>query len=248
MQLKTPIACGLLGLLSLVSVSQACDFKLNNDPSIANSLSVTIKKVAVEHKKDLDLMVFSMELAGPVKAAVPKPAGQLNGAPVLGYVFPTTLKAADVGFGELEGIVALAITSHPDFDDTPLWDEDANGKYDDDKAIYHVHWVLLGKDERVPGGLSVKEFKKEDKGIVLPPTNPGMPMYMDSPGHGVVERGNTIRAIVPASYLRNKTEFQFDGVACYMQVNTSCMSRPMLGVYEVYSVASKNLSLPYKTK
>lgn len=248
MKLNLVIIAGIVGLASFVNTTLGCDFKLNNDPMLTNSSSVKIKKVAVEYKKDLDLMVFSMELAGPVKNAVPKPAGQLDGAPVLGYVFPTTLKAADVGMGEVEGIVALAITSHPDFDDTPLWDEDANGKYDDDKVIYHVHWVLLGKDERVPGGLSVKEFKKEDKGIVLPPTNPGMPMYMDSPGHGVVERGNTIRAIVPAYYLRNKTEFKFDGVACYMQVNTSCMSRPMLGVYEVYSVASKNLSLPYKTK
>jgi hypothetical protein len=94
----------------------------------------------------------------------------------------------------------------------------------------------------------VKEFKKEDKSVVLPPTNCGMPMYLDAAGHPVVERGNTIRAIVPAYYLRNKTSFSFDGVTCYMQVNTSCMAKPMLGVYEVYSVASKDLSLPYKTR
>lgn len=248
MKVSITIVSAFLGLTLHTNVALACDFKLNHDPRLTNSPSVKIKKVSVEYEKDLDLMVFSMELAGPVKDAVPKPAGQLNGAPVLGYVFPTTLKAADVGMGQAEGIVALAITSHPDFDDTPLWDEDANGRYDDDKAIYHTHWVLLGKDDRVPGGLSVKEFKKEDKGVVLPPTNPGMAMYMDSPGHSVVERGNAIRAIVPAYYLRHKTEFKFDGVACYMQVNTSCMSRPMLGVYEVYSVASKDLSLPFKTK
>jgi hypothetical protein len=179
---------------------------------------------------------------------VPKAIGELNGAPVLAYVFPTSLKAADVGMGDAEGIVALAITSHPDFDDTPLWDENANGRYDDDKVIYHTHWALLAKDDRVPGGLAVKEFKKEDKGVVLPPTNCGMPMYLDAPGHAVVERGNTLRAIVPAYYLHNKTKFKFDGVTCYMQVNTSCMAKPMLGVYEVYSVASKDLSLPYHTK
>lgn len=248
MKLNSIIFAVTISLTSFANFASGCDFKLNSDPDLKNSPSVKIKKVAVEYKKDLELLVFSMELSGPVKDAVPKPVGQLHGAPVLGYVFPTTLRSADVGMGEVEGIVALAITSHPDFDDTPLWDENANGKYDDDKAIYHVHWVLLGKDDRVPGGLSVKEFKKEDKGIVLPPTNPGMPMYMDSPGHGTIERGNTIRAVVPAYYLRNTTEFKFDGVACYMQVNTSCMSRPMLGVYEVYSVASKNLSLPYQTK
>lgn len=238
----------LIGLAAFNTSVFSCDFTLHSDPALTNSPSVKIKNVGVEYKKDLDVLVFSMELAGPVEKAVPKPVGELNGAPVLGYVFPTTLKAEDIGMGKVDGIVALAITSHPDFDDTPLWDENANGNYGDDKVIYHTHWVLLGKDERVPGGLSVKEFKKEDKSVVLPPTNPGMPMYMDSPGHTVVERGNTLRAIVPAYYVRNKTEFKFDGVACYMQVNTSCMSRPMLGVYEVYSVASKDLSLPYKTK
>jgi len=221
---------------------------LNNDPAFAESPSLKIKSVTVEHLKDLDLMVFSMDLAGPAGKAVPKAVGQLNGAPVLAYVFPTTLKAADVGMGNAEGIVALAITSHPDFDDTPLWDEDANGKYDDDKVIYHTHWALLAKDDRVPGGLSVKEFKKEDKSVVLPPTNCGMPMYLDAAGHSVVQRGNTLKAIVPAYYLRNKTSFKFDGVTCYMQVNTSCMAKPMLGVYQVYSVASGNLSLPYATK
>lgn len=39
-----------------------------------------------------------------------------------------------------------------------------------------------------------------------------------------------------------------EGVTCYMQVNTSCMARPMLGVYQVYSVAYKDLSLPFKTR
>ncbi|HEY5751880.1 MAG TPA: hypothetical protein VIT21_01920 [Chthoniobacterales bacterium] len=234
--------------IPFVIPASGCDIKLNNDPQLAKSPSLKIKAVSVEYRDDLDVLVFNMDLHGKAGAAAPKAAGQLDGAPVLAYVFPTTLKASDVNMGNVEGIVALAITSHPDFDDTPLWDENGNGKYDDDKVIYHTHWVLLTKDERVPGGLSVKEFKKEDKTVVLPPTNCGMPMYLDSPGHGVAERGNTIRAIVPASYVRNKTQFKFDGVACYMQVNTSCMARPMLGVYEVYSVASGDLSLPYATK
>ena len=240
------LAVSLAYSLSLIPVS-ACDLKLNNSPALTKSPSLKIKGVAVEYRDELDALVFSMDLEGAAGKAVPKAAGQLDGAPVVAYVFPTNLKASDVNMGKAEGIVALAITSHPDFDDTPLWDENANGIYNDDKVIYHTHWVLLTEDKRVPGGLSVKEFKKEDKAVVLPPTNCGMPMYLDSPGHGVAERGNTIRAIVPASYVRNKTSFKFDGVTCYMQVNTSCMERPMLGVYEVYSIASGNLSLPFKT-
>jgi hypothetical protein len=248
MRFKSLMCSGVVGVLLFQTSAWSCDFKLNNDVAVTNSPSVQIKRVMVKYNEDLGSVVFRMELKGPPSRVIPKPAGNLDGAPVMGYVFPTTLKAVDVGMGNAEGIVALAITSHPDFDDTPLWDEDSNGNYSDDKAIYHTHWVLLAKDDRVPGGLSVKEFKKEEKGIVLPPTNPGMPMYMDSPGHAVVEHGNNIQAVVPAYYMRNETAFSFDGVVCYMQVNTSCMSRPMLGVYAVYSVASNDLSLPFKSK
>lgn len=248
MKYLSRLASLALGSILLATPLFACEFKLNSDPAFAKSPSLKISSVAVDYLSDLDVVVFSMNLEGPAGKTVPKAVGQLDGAPVLAYVFPTSLKAADVGMGDAEGIVALAITSHPDFDDTPLWDEDGNGNYGDDKVIYHTHWALLAKDERVAGGLAVKEFKKDDKTVVLPLTNCGMPMYLDSAGHGVAERGNTIRAIVPASYLRNKTQFNFDGVTCYMQVNTGCMSRPMLGVYEVYSVASGNLSLPYKSK
>ena len=146
-----------------------------------------------------------------------------------------------------DGIVALALTSHPDFDDTPLWDENANTILDDDGIIWHPHWVVLHSDERVPGGLSIKQYDPEDSSVKLPPTNPGMPMYMDSPGYAVITKGNTIKVVVPKFRIANKTDFSFDGVAAYMQVNTSDKSKPLLGVYTVYSVASGDLSLPFKT-
>jgi hypothetical protein len=249
---RTPRAIALLlplfGLVAPASPLAACELKLNHNPAFAKSPSLRIEKVSVTYRDELDLMIFEMDLAGPAGKTVPKAVGQLDGAPVLAYVFPTSLKASDVNMGDAEGIVALAVTSHPDFDDTPLWNEDGNGDFSDDKVIYHTHWALLVKDDRVAGGLSVKEFRKEDKAVVLPPSNCGMPMYLDSPGHAVAVRGATLRVAVPAFYLRNQTSFNFDGVTCYMQINTACMSRPMLGVYEVYSIASKNLSLPYKTK
>lgn len=238
------LGAGIAGLTPL----NACDVVINSEPAFAKSPSLKIKSVGVEYREDLGSLIFTMRLEGPAGGVVPKAAGKLDGAPVLAYVFPTTLKASDVGMGSAEGIVALAITSHPDFDDTPLWDENGNGDYGDDKQIYHTHWALLAKDDRVPGGLAVKEFKKDDKSVVLPPSNCGMPMYLDSPGHAVAARGNTLRVVVPAFHARNQTQFRYDGVTCYMQVNTSCMQKPMLGVYEVYSVASKDLSLPYSTK
>jgi hypothetical protein len=210
--------------------------------------------VSVTHLADLDLLVFEQHVVGTAGATTPKPHGALDGAPVLGYVFPTSLPSTAVGFGKADGIVALAVTSHPDFDDTPLWDENGDGNFGNDGIRWHTHWVLLGKDTRVPGGLSVKEFLKADA-VVLPPTSPGMPMYMDAPGFAVSARGTSLKVLVPASrlHLDGAPAFTFDAVTCYMQVfapkgghaSDGASPKPMLGVYEVFEVLSGNLSLPY---
>jgi len=232
------------------SSSFACD-KCGN----YNNGNFKIESTSVTHNKDLGLTVWEIKVDSLAGNTTPKPAGQLNGAPVLGYVFPTTLKPTDVGFNQTEGIVALALTSHPDFDDSPLWDENTDGKFDNDGIVWHPHWVILVEDKRVAGGLAVKEFKKDDKTVMLPKTAPNMPMYMDSPGFNVTTKGNTIKVVVPDYRINNKTDFKFDAVTCFMEVNTgeegthdADGAKPMLGVYKVYSVASGNLSLPYLVK
>lgn len=209
---------------------------------------MNIKEAQVNYMDDLDLIVFQLTTDGKAGNTVPSARGGLDGAPVLGYVFPTTLSPEDVGFNKMEGIVALAVTAHPDFDDTPLWDENNNGDYKDDGVIWHTHWVVLGPDKRVKGGLSVLEFKKEDRSVVLPPTNPGMPMYMDSPGYSVVTDKKALRVLVPAQRVNHKKQFNYDAVSAYMEVNINDKERPLLGVYEVYGVLSEDLSLPYMVK
>lgn len=216
-----------------------------------NALStkdMKINSAQIKHLGDLDLLVFEIQTDGIAGNTVPKTRGELDGAPVLGYVFPTTLMPKDVGFNQMEGVVALAVTAHPDFDDTPLWDENNNGNYKDDGVTWHTHWVVLGPDKRVKGGLSVIEFKKEDATVVLPPTNPGMPMYMDSPGYSVLKENNKIKVLVPSQRIDHKKDFNYDAVSAFMEVNTTDDKRPLLGVYEVYSVLSGDLSLPYKVK
>ncbi|MDX6182413.1 hypothetical protein SGQ44_07895 [Flavobacterium sp. Fl-77] len=217
----------------------------NANPSFTNSLDLQIQSTTATFSKDLQQIVFKIQVQGTAGLSKPTAYGQLNGAPVLGYVFPTTLSPTDVGFNQTSGIVALALTSHPDFDDTPLWDENFDNNFENDGLVWHAHWVILENNTAVAGGLSVKEFVQGDTTVKLPPTNPGMPMYMDSPGYSVVTKTNTIKVIVPAYRINNKTNFNFDAVAAYMEVNTSNPAYPMLGVYAVYSVASGNLSLPY---
>lgn len=213
---------------------------------IASTPDLIVTDAAVEYHPSLGILVFSQTVEGTAGATTPEPAGQLDGAPVLAYVFPTTLDPEAVGFRDVEGILAFVVTSHPDFDDTPLWDENLDGDPHNDGLVYHTHWVVLGSDDRVPGGLSVIELMSNGEADVLPPTAPGMPMYMDSPGFSVWMDGPTLTVVVPVDRVSNISEFSYDAVSCYLEVNESDPNRPMLGVYEVYSVLSGDLSLPFE--
>jgi hypothetical protein len=228
----------VLALLLLPSAVVAQDV----EPTTATpDLAVTDARVT--HHAALDLLAFTMTVEGTAGATTPTPNGALDGAPVLGYVFPTTLSPTAVGFGDVDGTLALAVTSHPDFDDTPLWDENGDDNPDNDGVVYHTHWVVLRSNDRVEGGLSVREY---DKGadVTVPTTHPGMPMYLDSPGFSVARDGQTLTVPVPVDRVSGHTDFQVDAVTAYMEVNTSDDTRPLLGVYEVYDVLSGDLSLP----
>lgn len=229
----------------LLSMVTAC---AQQKERVYNTDDFAITSATVSHDTNLDITVWEIKVKGNAGSTTPTPAGQLDGAPVLGYVFPTSLQPTDVGFSHTEGIVALALTSHPDFDDTPLWDENSDANFDNDGIIWHPHWVVLHEDTRVPGGLAVKQFDKADASVKLPPTNPGMPMYMDSPGYPVKTEAHTIKVVVPDYRINHKTSFNYDGVAAYMIVNTGKANTPMLGVYDVFSIASGDLSLPYTVK
>jgi hypothetical protein len=240
---STAAGAGMLAGATMVATIMAAGMAAAVEPTQSGP-ALRIDSQSVRYVESLDLLVFEQTLQGPAGDIRPAPRGAMDGAPVLAYVFPTTLSPEVVGFGDVEGILALAATSHPDFDDTPLWDESMDGRYDNDGAVWHAHWVVLGEDARVPGGLSVIEFA-EGEDVTVPPTHPDMPMYLDSPGFGVVTHGQALRIIVPAYRVRANIDFRFDAVTAYMEVNTSDEGRPLLGVYEVYDIASGDLSLPY---
>ena len=243
-------AFSLALLLALPALAEPVD---RGEPArpfgqVAATADMEITGAAVRYLEELDLLVFEQTVRGRAGATVPVARGSLDGAPVLGHVFPTTLSPEDVGFRDAEGIVALAVTSHPDFDDTPLWDENLNRRYDDDGVVYHPHWVVLVEDARVAGGLAVRQIADGvDLSSVLPPTNPGMPMYMDSPGFSVVLSGNTLKVLVPVARIGGRRDFRFDAVTAYMEVDASGTG-PMLGVHQVYAVLSGDLGLPYEVE
>jgi hypothetical protein len=232
-------------VFTLILIAVSCSDDDNSMQDVLENSDFAITRTLAQLDNELDQIVMTIEVEGIAGNTRPTTKGQLDGALVLGYVFPTTLNSIDVGFGNTDGIVALALTSHPDFDDTPLWDENNDKNYLNDGIVWHAHWVILIENTSVAGGLSVKEFDINDSSVILPPTNPGMPMYMDSPGFQVVQSNRQIKVIFPITAVNNKTEFSFDGVTVLMRVNTSDSSLPLLGVYEVYDIASDDLSLPY---
>ncbi|MGE0847760.1 MAG: hypothetical protein AB7L41_15950 [Flavobacteriaceae bacterium] len=187
--------------------------------------------------------VFTMSVAGMPGSEAPDKAGGLPGAPVFSYVWPTTLDPSVVGFAAGAGILAFAVTIHPDFDDTPLFDESNSGATDDDGAVWHSHWVVLGPDEACgPGALKVIDIP-EGETPPLPLTWPGLPLLIDSPGWSPVFDGPRLRVTVPFADIGAVGEARFDGVTAALRVNANSHA-PLLCVTDVFDVASGDLSLP----
>ncbi|WP_323764100.1 hypothetical protein [Marinovum sp.] len=186
---------------------------------------------------------FTMSVAGTPGAASPDPGGALAGAPVFSYVWPTTLDPSVVGFETGAGILAFAVTIHPDFDDTPLFDESNSGTTGDDGGTWHSHWVVLGPDDVCgDGALKVIDIP-EGATPPLPLTWPGLPILIDSPGWSPVFEGPRLSVTVPFADIGAVAEARFDGVTAALQVNAN-VHAPLLCVTDVFDVASGDLSLP----
>jgi len=63
------------------------------------------------------IATFHMAVSAKAGINTPTPTGKLAGSHVFSYVWPTTIDSYEVGFDKKAGILALAVTSHPDFDD-----------------------------------------------------------------------------------------------------------------------------------
>ncbi len=192
-----------------------------------------------------NVVSFHMTTNGIAGADVPAATGALGGADVLSYVWPTSLDPSAVEFEGGTGILALAATSHPDFDDTPLYDENNDGDPSNDGIVWHSHWVVLTPTEACgPGALAVRDIPAGET-PKLPATWPGLPIFLDSPGFTPLFDGPEIAVNVA---FRSDVELQgvaYDGVTSALRVNANIHS-PLLCVVDVFDVASGDLSLPGK--
>lgn len=188
---------------------------------------------------------FHMAVSGKAGERKPQAIGKLAGSSVLSYVWPTSIDSSEVGFEKNAGILALAVTSHPDFDDTPLADENGDGNTKNDGDLWHSHWVVLGPNEECgKGGLAVVDIPEGSKPR-LPKTWPGLPILLDSPGWDPTFVTDTVEVQVPFDNIDVVEAAAFDGVTAGLRVNQS-VHAPLLCVVEVKDIASGDLSLPGK--
>jgi hypothetical protein len=188
---------------------------------------------------------FHMTTAGAAGADVPAPVGALAGAPVWSYVWPTTLDPATVGFEGGTGILAMAATNHPDFDDTPLYDENGDGDPANDGDLWHSHWVVLTPTEACgPGALAVRDIPQGET-PKMPATWPGLPIFIDSPDVKPLLDGPEISVTIAMPEGTDLSAVSYDGVTSALRVNTS-VHAPLLCITDVFDVASGDLSLPGK--
>lgn len=215
----------------------AHDIKAAHTASANPSFDIVKTDIRIDRAKRA--VSFTMEVSGKAGAVKPKAKGKFAGAEVFSYVWPTKIDPYEVGFERAAGILALAVTVHPDFDDTPLFATRG--------ADWHTHWVVLGPDEQCgPGALKVKDIPDGSKPR-LPKTWPGVPLLIDSPGYAPRFERQTVTVLVPFDNLDIVTDAAFDGVTAGLRVNASAHS-PLLCVDKVFDVASGDLSLPGKAR
>ena len=188
---------------------------------------------------------FHIAVSGKAGDAKPSATGKLAGSSVFSYVWPTSLDPSVIGFEPKAGILAFAVTSHPDFDDTPLFDENGDGNLANDGDLWHSHWVVLQPDAACgKDALKVVDIPEGAKPRV-PKTWPGLPILIDSPGWDPTFKNETLEVRVPFDDIGPVETGSFDGVTAALRVNAS-VHNPLLCVANVFKVASGDLSLPGK--
>lgn len=246
--MKLKIILATLSTYTILALSSAPPLMAHEIKAKAgNSKKVEFDIVHAKITASDNWLTFHMHVSGKAGKSTPTPTGKLEGSKVFSYVWPTKLDTSTVGFGKNEGILAMAITSHPDFDDTPLFDENGDGNLSNDGTVWHSHWVVLVPDDACgKGSLKVKDIEKGSN-PTLPVTWPGLPLLIDSPGYSPIINNHSVEVRVPFKNAKSLKGVAFDAVTSGLRVNESAHA-PLLCVVNVFDVASGDLSLPGKVK
>lgn len=234
MTIQTSRGVSLVGavLCGLSAGASAHDIKVAGNQAVTASFDIVETRIVTDHGH----AIFRTRVRADAGEATPQATGKFEGSEVYAYVWPTSLNSADVGFDKDQGIVALAVTFHPDFDDA------AKGARNRDR--WHPHWVVLNEDKACPGGLKVKDIPEGAKPR-LPETWPGAPILIDSPEYKTELKADLVEVHIPLEDIGALATASFDGVTAGLRIDAN-LHAPLLCVTNVFKVASGNLSLPGK--
>ena len=223
----------LLAAMLMPAAVSAHDVTAVANAKVRASFDILQAKAETDGNK----VTFIMTTRGTAGAEKPKKTGKFAGSQVYAYVWPTKVDPEAAGFDKGAGILAAAVTVHPDFNDEPLFEN--NG------ANWHFHWVVLSKDPACgPAALKVKDIEAGSK-PKLPKTWPGAPILIDSPGYKPNFKANTVKVTVPFDSADVASSVAFDGVTSALKVNGN-LHAPLLCVSDVFKIGSGDLSLPGK--
>jgi hypothetical protein len=208
-------------------------------PTVAAAFDIVHARITTDGR----VARFHMAVSGQAGAIRPTPSGRLAGSEVYAYVWPTTIDPYAVGFEAGAGLLALVVASHPDFDDSPLFDENGDGDPDNDGEVWHAHWAVLaptpGCGEGALGVLDIPDGATPR----LPKTWPGLPLLLDSPGWQPRFAGDSVEVRVAFDDIGSVDSARFDGVTAGLRINAN-VHAPLLCVENVFKTASGDLGLP----
>jgi hypothetical protein len=228
------IAFGTLFGTALVLVSQvASATEIVTDKEYRRNLPpFDITKANIKIDPEGKFLDFSMSVTGLAGTRFPPKLDKVEGSRVFAYVWPTKIDPSAVGFEKGTGTLALAVTSHPNYDDAP----NIKGRE------WHTHWIVMTKDGAEGCGKNLFRITDIPAGAKpsLPKTWPGLPILIDSPGYEAKFHSTDLSVRVPFANAASLKGVAFDGMTMAFRVKFGD-NQPYLCSTDVYDVVSGDL-------
>ena len=194
-------ACGLVGPARADAIISP----------VNKAINPTFDIHSAEVRRDGDFLNFRMTLRSNAGTSLPPRTGKYVGSQAYAYIWPTSADTSVAGFPSGQGVLALALVSHPDLVETVGGIQYA--------ADWHPHWMVLVPAKGCgPYGLRIMAGNPVAPGAPAPLMNimANLPSAMS---------GATLDIRVPVAMLGDPALLRFDGMTASLVVSGSGASQ-----------------------
>lgn len=191
---------------------------------VSEAVDPTFDILNTEVLKDGDFLRFRMTMRGNAGTSLPARTGNFEGSQMYAYIWPTSADSAAAGFPRGQGLLALALVSHPDAV------EDVGGTRF--SADWHPHWMVLVPAMACgPYGLRVVDGGARPAPNAPPNVNApavagaiagavpgGAPLLSTVARLPSAMTGPTVEVRVPAAMMGDPQALRFDGMTATLLV------------------------------